>query len=73
MIELGERGNSSLGFLFGAVFIIAGIIVAVITVMGFLNHLVPSEIASASYGYGIGAVIAIILLVIGCIILDQSK
>ncbi len=36
-VELDERSNSSLGFLLGVVFLIAGTIVAFIAVIGFLN------------------------------------
>ena len=70
---MDNKGGSTLLTIFGVLFIIAGVIVAFFTVTGFMNHLMPSEIVSASYGYGIGSVIAIILIVIGGVILRSSR
>ena len=54
----------------GVLFMIAGVVAALMTVMGFMNDRLPHEIAS--YGYGIGTVITIILFVIGGFILRRA-
>jgi uncharacterized membrane protein YidH (DUF202 family) len=66
---MNNRGNGIIVVLIGFVLIIAGIIVAIATATGFVNNVLQSDYISAMQGYVIGAIIAIILIVVGVVIL----
>ena len=65
-----NKGSSFLGMLFGIFLIVIGIIVAVVTITGFMSQFLPSGIASAASPYmmgtrALGVVIACFLVVLG--------
>lgn len=64
--------GNGIGLIIGLAFIIIGIIVAVLTVTGFIAQAIASQFLSAMQVYFIGAIISIICFVFGGLILLKS-
>jgi uncharacterized membrane protein len=64
--------------LFGVFLVVVGVIVAVLTITGFISHFLPPEIASAASPYmigvrALGVVIACFLVVFGLFVCWASS
>jgi heme/copper-type cytochrome/quinol oxidase subunit 2 len=66
---MNNRGNGLIVVVFGVLFIIAGIVVEILTASGALANAINSEILQAINVYFWGTIIAIVLVVIGILIL----
>ena len=64
-MKLNNKGNSLPLMVIGVVLIVVGIAVGIVTATGYVSHFLPSEVASASYPFIIGIVIAVFLVALG--------
>ena len=69
----GQKGNGAVGAIIGILFLIIGIVAALLTAFLFIRNAKKSDIVPAMSVYAIGSIIAIVFIVIGGVLLLASS
>jgi len=66
---MSNRAKSAIILVLGVLFILAGVVVAMLAVSGTIDRVLSNEILQAFSGYFLGMMITIVLLVSGIILI----